>query len=204
MLHHRARVPIRGRPRNSGGDPGTLGAPGDRSSRRVSDAGERSAADSSRATGQPSNRHAGLNDRARPLHLIHGGASLYSLCRRCPGRSGSTFFSHNASLSPVSVPRPGRAAVVPRARPGHPRVVRSPANPGGAGLPALDLRHAAFNNFGASTNSAQRVTPRAMADDNETDAGDVGTPELTSPRLSFWPVQGGRGAPAVPRGDIAR
>src|SRR5215831_7071200 len=39
----------------------------------------RSAADSSWVTGQPSDRHAGLHDRARPLHLIHGGASSASI-----------------------------------------------------------------------------------------------------------------------------
>jgi hypothetical protein len=33
----------------------------------------------------------------------------------------------------------------------------------------------------AETNCAQQVTPCAMADDNETDTGGVGTPELTPP-----------------------
>ena len=34
-----------------------------------------------------------------------------------------------------------------------------------------------------------------MADDNQTDAGDVGTPELTSPRLHLPPI------PRVPAGQ---
>jgi hypothetical protein len=73
------------------------------------------------------------------------------------------------------------------------------------------------------TNCAQRVTPCAMAGDNETDVGGVGTPELTSPRLSPFPgrarlsrfqragvaapTRGSCGhltAPAVPAGCRAR
>src|SRR5258706_3179635 len=51
-----------------------------------------------------------------------------------------------------------------------------------------------------SANCAQRVTPGAMADDNQTDAGDVGTPELTSPRLHLPRFPAGQGPP----GGIAR
>jgi hypothetical protein len=48
----------------------------------------------------------------------------------------------------------------------------------------------------------QPVTPRALADDNETDAGGVGTPELTSPRRHLragsWPdAPAGSAAPCT-------
>jgi hypothetical protein len=77
----------------------------------------------------------GCQGRARPLHLIHGGASV---------RCGTVAQVRRSASRMATYGDPGR-------RP--------------------------------STNCAQRVTPRAMADDNQTDAGDVGTPELTSPRL---------------------
>jgi hypothetical protein len=68
--------PTGGDPGQSGGNSRTCGEPGNRSSARVSGTRWRSAADSSRATGQPSNRHAGLSAERGPLHLIHGGAPV--------------------------------------------------------------------------------------------------------------------------------
>src|SRR5215469_6261004 len=72
-------MPIRGRLRNSGGDPGTQGPAGNRGSRRVCGASGRVGSGQQPGNRQLSDRRAGLCDRARPLHLIHGGAS--SLCR---------------------------------------------------------------------------------------------------------------------------
>ena len=72
-------MPIRGRLRNSGGDPGTQGPTGNRGSRRVCGASGRVGSGQQPGNRQLSDRRAGLCDRARPLHLIHGGAS--SLCR---------------------------------------------------------------------------------------------------------------------------
>jgi hypothetical protein len=72
--------PTGGDPGQSGGSSRTCGEPGNRSSARVSGTRWRSAADSSRATGQPSNRHAGLRaERGPSISYMEGPPSL--LCR---------------------------------------------------------------------------------------------------------------------------
>jgi hypothetical protein len=150
-------------PLPAGGDPGTREGPGNRVFARVAGIGGGRAARGSRAIGTPS-----AAGRARPLHLIHGGASSH-------WRSG------------YILPRPG---------PVNPPLRRGPG-PGtgelgaiGADAPVRDH----IKRAGNITNCAQRVTARAMVADNKTDAGDVGTPELTSPRLHQGP---GRAQPAA-------
>jgi hypothetical protein len=117
-------MPIRGRLRNSGGDPGTQGPAGNRGSRRVCGASGQVGSGQQPGNRQLSDRRAGLCDRARPLHLIHGGASSsfrHLLWRiRALAASVSTPTASRRGAAPPGLRSERRGKAVPQGRPGEP------------------------------------------------------------------------------------